>query len=327
MLKLHNGCDASGRLMKLITCFLVFLTSIAVSTGSYSQTDKKIAVLYPEVSRPYSVVFDQIINGIEDHAGISVAKYSVTENNNPSEIDEWLVNQKPDILIALGRRGTELIQKIQTKLPTVIGGILHTNDPNIDELPGISLTPDPALLFDRLKIFSPNTKRIHVVYNPDNYSWLIKAAQKAADNRGLILVAKPATNLRQSALAHKDIMEDIDSANDSVWLLQDPTTVGMESILPYILKEAWEKKLLIFSSSPEHVARGVLFSLYADNTGLGNNLVNLALQISEEKPNIKHELLPLKSVRIAVNIRTAGHIGLRIPFEEQRNFDLVFPRR
>jgi putative ABC transport system substrate-binding protein len=35
--------------------------------------------------------------------------------------------------------------------------------------------------------------------------------------------------------------------------------------------------------------------------------------------------LPLSDLRVAVNLRTAAHLGLRFTPRQQREFDLVFP--
>jgi putative ABC transport system substrate-binding protein len=111
-----------------------------------------------------------------------------------------------------------------------------------------------------------------------------------------------------------------------VWLLQDSSTVGNTSILPLVLKKAWDKRLVVFSSNPSHVRRGALFSLYADQDALGKSISNLLRQQTSGKRNITG-LQPLRDVGIAVNLRTASHIGLEISSEQRRQFDSVFPKR
>jgi putative ABC transport system substrate-binding protein len=192
---------------------------------------------------------------------------------------------------------------------------------------GISLTPDPTLLFNQLKRLSPKTKRIIVVYNSARYQWLIDLAKTAANTVGLTLVAETADGLRESAKLHRDILRNVNSATDSLWLLQDPGIVATNTILPMILKESWNKKLLVFSSNPSDVPRGALFSYYSNNKALGHDLARLAASALDHDYNSSYSIAPLTSALSAINIRTAGHIGLQIPFEEQRKFSLVFPRK
>jgi putative ABC transport system substrate-binding protein len=88
-----------------------------------------------------------------------------------------------------------------------------------------------------------------------------------------------------------------------------------------VLRESWERGVPLFSSSMLHVKKGVLFALYPNNVGLGRDLAALALGPEPRTPG----LAPLRAVRLAFNIRTASHIGLRVDAEQQRSFSAVFP--
>jgi putative ABC transport system substrate-binding protein len=73
-----------------------------------------------------------------------------------------------------------------------------------------------------------------------------------------------------------------------------------------------------------HVRKGVLFALYPNNVELGRNLANLAVSIlSGEAP--RRGITPLREVHTALNMRTAGHIGLNIVPRVQRGFDFIYP--
>ena len=96
------------------------------------------------------------------------------------------------------------------------------------------------------------------------------------------------------------------------------------SVLPLVLQESWNRSLAVFSSSFGHVRRGVLFSLYPDNVELGKSLAGLALGILASGNHGGRGMMPLRDVRIAVNLRTAQHLGLDLS-RQQQSFDLVFP--
>ena len=72
--------------------------------------------------------------------------------------------------------------------------------------------------------------------------------------------------------------------------------------------------------------RGALFSLYADQNALGKSITKLLLQQTNGKAK-PMGMLPLSDVQIAVNLRTAGHIKIDIPYEQRRQFDTVYPKR
>jgi putative ABC transport system substrate-binding protein len=242
-------------------------------------------------------------------------------------LQAWIAQQQPEAVIALGRRGIEGIHTLGLTVPTVFSGVLYASKATINNSRGISLTPDPALLFKRLMSLSPKTKHVYVVYNPARYQWLIDLAKTTAHRSGLSLIAETADDLRESAKKHRQILQNANSESDSLWLLQDPGIVATNTILPMILKESWNNKILVFSSNPSDVPRGALFSYYADNRALGRDLARLAIKTLKPGYKAAFSIEPLSSALSAVNIRTAGHIGIQIPFEEQKGFSLVFPRR
>ncbi|NOX91251.1 MAG: ABC transporter substrate-binding protein [Gammaproteobacteria bacterium] len=291
--------------------------------------EQRIAVIYPVVKKPYSTVFERIIDGIAAGAKTDIVKYGLegVDEKQGEAIQEWLSDQQSDVIVVLGRRGIEAVRNLKLTIPSVFGGVLYVADDTLDGSVGISLTPDPKQLFNQLKRLSPGTKRVFVVYNPARYQWLINLATPAAERLGITLVAKAAEGLRDSARIHRDILRGARKRTDSVWLLQDSSIVGSNTILPMILKESWNKKLIVFSSNPSDVPRGILFSFYADNKALGKNLAKLALARLDANQKSSAFILPLPDALSAVNLRTASHLGLHIPFEEQRKFGLVFPRK
>jgi putative ABC transport system substrate-binding protein len=291
-------------------------------------SDKKIAVVYPVVEKPYSTIFEQIIDGISSVTkNYSVFGLEKDFDTQDEKFREWASAEKPDVIIALGRRGIEGAHSLNSTIPIVYSGILYKTDTLLVDSQGISLTPDPALLFRQLNKLSSKTKRVFVIYNPDRYQWLINIAEEVAKSYGIILEAESAYNLRESAMKHRKILRGSKSQTDALWILHDPSIIASESILPMILKDAWNKHLVVFSSNPSDVPRGALFSFYADHKALGKRLATVAIDNLSSGNKTNASIIPLKDVLTAINIRTAGHIGLHIPYEEQRKFNLIFPRR
>ena len=117
----------------------------------------------------------------------------------------------------------------------------------------------------------------------------------------------------------------MDDETSAIWLLQDVTTIDSDTILPLLLEEAWNRRSIVFSSNLVHVKKGVLFSMYPDNLKLGEELGKLAMDVMQNKTN--SEILPLKALKLAVNIRIAKHLGIKIQRQQEKSFDLIFPRR
>lgn len=304
----------------LLMCFIMVGLGIAVRAVCASPT---IAVIYPEVREPYRSVFRAIIEGVEEGLGHPAKHFSLKQDFDATKLKGWLEEEHVNAVVVLGRRGLRAAQGLPARLKIVIGGVLEV--PRLDRFAGIALTPDPAALFDRLKTLAPGVTRVTVVYSPERSAWLIDLARRAAQSRGLVLNALPATDVRETAVLYRDFLAEQEDGADAIWLPQDPLSVDDRAILPFILEEAWEKSLVVFSSNPAYVRRGVLFSLYPDNVGMGRSLAALAVGGLQNATPENARIAPLQDLRIAVNLRTADHLRLKLTPRQRHEFDLVFP--
>lgn len=315
--------SAAKWLVMLLGAVLFVAAPLLVATPAWAAGKAPIAVIYPDIGEPYREIFTEIISGIEDKIGAPVASYAVSTDTDISVLKTTLNLQNTRVVIALGRQGMKTAQLLNKNIRVVVGGVLTVPENGLDGQPVISLAPDPTLLFARMKSLMPSMKRVFVVYDPGFNSWLIKLAETSANAQGLQLVAYKAQNLRKAVGYYQQIFSHSDARSDALWLPQDPTTVDDSSILPLVLQESWNNNLAVFSSNFGYVGRGVLFSLFPDNKGLGESLAALAQDILTSRGNGKYGLMPLRDVRSAVNSRTAKHLG--IDTNRLKNFDSIFP--
>lgn len=301
---------------------------LAELTDTAKRTDASIAgavaVIYPDIGEPYRSIFAKIIEGIEDGASSGVRLFPIGANQDPADLHAQLKRNGIRVVIALGRQGLKATAGLDRDIPVVVGGVLAIPDADNRSLMGVSLTPDPALLFSRLKSLLPGVKRVLVVYNPQHNDWVIKIAREAAKAQGLELVTHEARDLGTAARMYENAFAASDSRRDAVWLPQDATTVDEATILPLVLKESWNRNVPVFSSSFLHVKKGALFALYPNNLELGRTLASSALAAMSGDLR-RRGVLPLREVQTAVNLRTASHIGLAIGYQQQRSFDFIFP--
>ncbi len=283
-----------------------------------------IAVIYPDIGEPYHSIFAKIIEGIREQAKVQINTYPVGPNINTADLSAQLTHDGIKVVIALGRQGLKAASGLEPNIAVVVGGVLSVPESESRNLTGISLTPDPALLFALLKRLLPGTKKVTVVYDPQHNDWLIKLAREAAKAQGLELVTREAHDLASAAHLYEAAFAAADSRQDAIWLPQDATTVDEDTILPLVLKESWSRGVPVFSSSFLHVRKGVMFALYPNNLGLGRDLALSALGALAGESR-KRGVSPLREVLTAVNLRTASHIGLNLDYQRQRSFDFVFP--
>ncbi len=312
-------------LVKLSGVLPILLVALTVISPASAAEEHPIAVIYPDIGEPYRQIFTEIISGIEDKLGAPVASYAVNADTNISVLKTSLNLENTKVVIALGRQGMQAAKQLNNRIKVVVGGVLTVPENDSDDQPVISLTPDPALLFARMKALMPSMKRVFVVYDPSFDTWLMKLAEPAANAQGLELVSYKAKNLRKAFEYYQQIFSRADSRSDALWLPQDPTTVEESSILPLVLQDSWNNNIAVFSSNFGYVQRGVLFSLYPDNAGLGKRLAVLAQDLLTPDGNGRHGLMPLRDVQSAVNARTAKH--LRIDTSRLKSFDKIFPEQ
>lgn len=282
-----------------------------------------IAVIYPESAEPYRSVFAQIIDGIENKARDRVVRFVVGAGGSGQDIAAELRRQDVKVVIALGRNGLKTAMALNGDLKIIAGGLVSVPEADSRKMTLLSLAPDPGLLFDRLKSIMPEVRRVHVVYDGRNSGWLIRIAKDAARAAGLELDAYEATDVASALTRYQAILATADPKRDAVWLPQDVTTVDDATVLPLVLQESWNRGLAVFSSNLTHVKRGALFSLYPDTNELGRNLATTALEnLSGAAAQGQY---PLRAVLMAVNLRTANHLGLKFSSRQQQGFDLTFP--
>ncbi len=281
-----------------------------------------IAVLYPNVAEPFRTAFVNMIQGIEERTRLRVRSYAVDAKMDAADLNSQLKRNGTRVVIALGRQGLNTANALDRDLVVLVGGVLLLNDN--ENMQGISLTPDPAMLFSRLRNLLPDVRRVIVVYDPSKTDWLLRIAREAAKAQGLELVAHEARDLGQAAHVYSTVFSGADGRRDAVWLPHDSTTVEESTLLPMILKESWNSGIPIFSSNMLHVKKGALFAMTPNNLELGRSLANSAmgLMMGEHK---KRGVQPLRELHTAINLRTASHMGLNIGYQQQRTFDFIFP--
>lgn len=298
---------------------LFFLFSFFSCSPAFCQPSD-VAVVYPNAPAPYDKVFNSLIEGIKQHPGTQAYLYPVSSSQDEGKLAEWVEHHNIKGIIALGKQGYLATQHI-TKVPVIVGALRL----NPSKISGISLAADPNYLLRQLKLLHPQINRLFVVYSQERNDWIIQLAQQAAQQQGFTLNSFPVRDLRQAVHHYRDIIKQMDNRHDAIWLPMDPIASDSEVVLPLLLQASWDRDLVLISSTPSHVQRGALFSLYPDHVGLGTDLAEMVdTTIANRKaPGIK----PLTALNLAVNLRTATHLGLTFTSEQEKNFSLMFPTR
>lgn len=291
--------------------YLLFTSSSAAAT---------LAIVYPEVPAPYKQVFEQIIEGIQIRHQGPLIKYPIDNPIEPEQLLHKMSSDKVDMVVTLGRRGLTYNKSLQGQLPFVTGAL--PIKPN--GISGVSLIADPGNLFEQLHQLAPGIRRIHVVYT-DKTQWLIDKADSAAKNNKLELVTYKATDIKQAIQYYEQIFKQAEQKTDSIWLPLDAVTANEKVILPLLLRESWDRNLVVFSSKPSHVKRGFLFTLFPDSLKDGERLAEMLDLMFHKGKTPGVELS--NSQKVGVNLRTASHLGLEYSQQMKSSFYQTFPQQ
>lgn len=306
--------------ISLVAALLLFLTGNLRAEPENSS----LTVILPQVRPPFDRVFAEILQGIQDEVNGHARSIVINDKSTSDELNALIQKGPPGPLIGLGNQAKKLLEPLNRQYRIIYGATFLNPDKDEKGIEGISLTPSPTMTFKWLRTLTPEIRSVHVVFETDYNGWLIRLAKTAAKKQGLTLIEHPVVDVRQAANEFRKILNHANPATDAIWLMQRDPTLDEQAIVPDILAQAWNNNFVIFSSNPAHVPRGALFALYPDNEKMGNRLAKLALEPADPgDPGI----VPLKDLHIAVNVRTASHVGKNFSRREEKQFDLIFPDR
>lgn len=293
--------------------------------GSARAARQRLAVVYPEVAEPYRTAFQAIVQGLQEQLGSELQLHRVAGDTQAASLGESLRTQADlALVIALGRQGIKLAQSLPAEVAVLGSGVVLPPTPLNRPMQIVSLAPDPEALFMRLKKLAPAVRRVHMVYDPQHNAWLQRAASQAAKEQQLALLSSEAGELVAATRFYQGFIDRADPQQDALWLPQDPSNVQDSVVLPLLLRGAWDRRLLIFSSNLNHVRNGLLFALYPDNQALGRQLGRLSADLLGQ-PARASQVLPTRALRAALNLKTADHLDLRLSQKQLDEFQLFFP--
>ncbi len=311
----------AGRAVHLFKVCALILIGLAYLSTAPGAESRSVAVLYPDIGGEYNSVFSSIADGITETIGTPLHRIPLSNDYSSADLANRLRNLSTKGVVALGRRGLEASRAVEWNGPLVLGAVIRDSSIADKKLSGISLDPDPRPVFGYLKLLAPRVRRIHLVLNQERSGWIVERARLAASDMGLSLVLKEVTSRREAALAYRDVLASIDGSQDALWLPIDPDTVD-ETTLQLVLRAAWNDRFIAFSSTADHAQRGVLFSVIPDYVAVGRQLGSL-LQ-AQMRGEAAAGVRPNGELRLAVNMRTARHLGLEFSRSTEAKIAVVY---
>ena len=298
-----------------------------------------LAVVYPNEKSPRDAIYRQIINGVKKEYKGTVKLVAVpawvfrnmdkkefkqankAANVEAKKIAAQMVKDKIDMVVALGVSGRRVAWALKGRIPLVSGaGLLSPSKKS--KRSGISIATTPNVMLDKLKLLAPKVKRIFVVHSSRS-RWLVERTKAVAKERGYEISAIHAKNIGEALNEYSRLTNGVLTKTDALWLPPDRKTVDKKNVLKLILEEAWDQRFVVFSSQPEFVEQGVLFSFLPDNEATGIELAKMI--ISSYKESIDLGIKTTSIINLAVNLRTASHLGYEYTNKQKGRFFITYP--
>ncbi|WP_126454951.1 hypothetical protein [Sulfuriflexus mobilis] len=304
-----------------ISQLLMLLLLAGVASLGYAEAPR-VVVLYPEnVQR---ATFVQIIEGIKERLGDAVVARPLEKNVDTIALQSWLAEQSEPLVIALGRRATQVARDINQKR-LIIGAITHPSG-ELRYVAGVSIYPSPESLFSWLRALAPHITDVSVVYTTDELEWLIRLAERAASRHGFTLTSVHAEDARAAALFYRSFFETSQHRNHALWLLERPA----QPIFHSILENAWRNRGVVLSNRASDVQRGALLTVYSKPVDIGRRIAEVAVPFLSRPPALRqgdanNRITPQTGGTPLVNSRTVKRLGLHLPAQLRQEIEFLFP--
>ncbi len=301
--------------LKIVIFSVVFsLTVTAVPSPALSSG---IVILYPEVRKPYSKIYEDIIEGITEQNQNDTNSMAIDPNQPFEYYRGSLTKLAPDTIIALGQKNISLARELKPDVPIVAGGIIKSTE----NVAGISMIPDTGAIIDKLILLYGEVRNLHIVTNAKKRKHRLEIVGNYANDKGINLIVHDVETVQAAANEYKALLADI-KQHDAIWLMKGKA-ISDSALLSKILETAWKKRVAVFSSNPTHVKRGALFAIYPNNKKLGASLAILATKTNTgSTPSTT--LAPLTDFYTVLNSRTSRHLGISIAGNIRAEIDSVF---
>ncbi len=295
----------------------------------------RIGILIPEAGLHES----QTVKGFRD--GLKEAGYKEGENlivevedvkgarsQLQGALDE-LVSKKVNVIFTTGTRATQAAIATTKEIPIVFR---HPADPvslgfvkdrkrpggNVTGVAAFSLEANQKRL-EVLKQIIPNLRRIHIFYDannrfsPDNFA----AAEKSAHQLKLEVLEYPIKTAREfkSSLTQMEV-----NPGDAIFQIADDLVESQGSVL---LEEAKKRRMATMFHSEAWASKGSLAAYGPNYYEMGRQAANLVQKILKGAQPRDLAVAHANKFDLAINLRTASSIGLKIAPELLKKADKV----
>jgi putative tryptophan/tyrosine transport system substrate-binding protein len=245
-----------------------------------------------------------------------VVKSAQGQTNNASLVARQIVQQKPDLIYAIGTPLVIALMQQTKSIPILFGamtdpvgsGVIKNVQRPGGDLSGTSDFISAKVFFDLFGKVVPNVKRVGVLANQAeaNSQAALKDLRREADARGIALKVAAVSNTGA-------VVPALSSLRGKVDVVTFPTDNTVISALPTVVRTATNMGLPVVAATTDTATKGGLVGVGANYRSLGEIGGGQAADVISGKTKIGD--LPAyyprgKALAIAVNANVARRLGI-----------------
>ena len=267
--------------------------------------------------------FNQAIAGFVAACPMRITEYDLRgTKKEESSIIQRLTTAKPRLIVAIGPLAAQVAREHLQNIPLIF--VMVSNPPKHGlhgaNLAGVSLDIPVQTQLAMYKSLVPDLKTLGVIYDPAKTGTMVLEARGVVATLGLQLLAAPVSTPKEVPAALRSLLGKI----EALWMVPDDTVVTPDSF-KFLLLTALENNLPFVTVSDIFVEAGALASLSPDYTEVGRQGCQLATDLESGRLRLADAMVvPPAKVNLAINLKTAGKIGLRLPPEVLQSANKVY---
>lgn len=297
--------------------------STTAAADSKSAADIKIGVLQLVQHDALGAANKGFVDGLaeagyKDGENITIDQQNAQgDQSNCSTIAQKFVDEKKDLILAIGTPAAQAVASKTESIPTLITAVTDPADSGLVESnkkPGLNITGTSDLTpckeqIDLLKEILPDVKTVGMLYcsSESNSKFQVKIAEKACKDLGIKYIEKTVSNSNEI----KQVTESMIGKVDAIYA---PTDNMIAAGMANVASVANANKIPIICGEGGMVDKGGLATIGIDYYELGKQTAAMAVKIlkGEEKPeNMPIEYL--EKTNLKINEDAAKECGITIP--------------
>lgn len=311
----------------IIILVIVMITTFSISKANIGKSKNEDIIRIGVSQMIEHEALDLIYKGIEDELNLyyknSNKKIAIDYQNaqgeqaNCNTIAQKFVNDRKDIIIAIGTPSAQSAVNLTKDIPIIVSGIgdpigaklvTNLNKPNVNVTGTINLPPIEKQI-ELMHALIPNAKKIGLLYcsSEINSSYQIKLAKEKLDSLGLEYVDLTVANANE-------IQQIMLSAVNKVDAVFSPTDNIVASSMANVAMIEESEKLPVVCADASMTKIGGTVTYSVDYYEMGRLTAKKTIEVLEGIKNIKN--IPLETVdsyNFIVNTNMINKLGLSIP--------------